>query len=502
MEDEMCSLLKNNTWVLVKNPQGQKLIDCKWIFKIKEGEGGDKNVRYKARLVAKGFTQKEGVDYTEIFSPVVKYTTIRCLLALVAHFNWELDQLDVKTAFLYGDLEEEIYMKQPVGFEKGNSEKVVCLLKKSLYGLKQAPRQWYKRFDSFVLKLGFQRSNYDTCLYCRGNGGKNSLYLVLYVDNMLLASYDKSEIDFIKQKLKSEFEMKDLGAAKKILGIQIYRDKDKNMLFLNHHDYVIKILRKFNMFDCKPVTLPLANHFKLSSDFCPKTDEEFDRMSKIPYANVIGSVMYLMVCTRPDLAFSISILSRFMSNPGEEHWNALKWLLRYLKGTSNFGLMFKMNKEGVTLKGFTDSDFAGDRDNRKSTSSYFFTLCGTVISWKSQLQKIVALSSTEAEYIAASDAFKEGIWLSGLLKELGFVDENAILYSDNQSAIHLSKNPMFHDRTKHIDIRYHFIRDIISKGIMTIGKVATQFNPSDMGTKIIPLNKFQNCLKLLSIDTV
>lgn len=280
---------------------------------------------------------------------------------------------------------------------------------------------------------------------------------------MLLASYNKTEIDDIKCMLKSEFDMKDLGQAKKILGMQILRNRDKDMLILHQHDYVVKLLKRFNMFESKPVTLPLSNQFKLSSDLCPKIDEEFDRMSHVPYANVIGSVMYLMVCTRPDLAHGISILSRFMGNPGEEHWNALKWLLRYLKGTLDLGLVFKFDKRGIMLKGFTDSDFAGDRDNRKSTSAYFFTLCNIAISWKSQLQKIVALSSTEAKYIAASDAVKEGIWLGRLLNELSFVDENAILYSDNQSTIHLSKNPMFHDRTKHIDIKYHFIRDIISK---------------------------------------
>jgi len=324
MDDEMNSLLKNKTWELVKRPKGQKLIECKWIFKIKEGEGGNDSVRYKARLVAKGFTQKEGVDYTEIFSPVVKYTTIRCILALVVQFKWELDQLDVKTAILYGDLDEKIYMRQPVGFVNGNPENVVCLLKKSLYGLKQAPRQLYKTFDTFVLKHGFQRSNYDVCLYYKGDGGKNSLYLVLYVDDMLLASCNKTEIDDIKCMLKSEFDMKDLGQAKKILDMQILRDRNKDMLFLYRHDYIVKLLKRFNMFEWKPVTLPLSNHFKLSSDFCPKTDEDYDRMSKVPYANVIGSIMYLMVCTRPDLAHSISILSRFMGNPSEEHWNALK----------------------------------------------------------------------------------------------------------------------------------------------------------------------------------
>lgn len=499
MKEEMDSLMKNKTWVLVDRTDNQKVIDCKWIYKIKQGDSDSEVKRYKARLVAKGFTQKEGIDYNEIFSPVAKYTSIRILLALTAHFNWELDQLDVKTAFLNGDLFETIYMNQPEGFvEKSKADKV-CLLKKSLYGLKQAPRQWYIKFNTFVQKLGFARSKYDSCFFFKGSGGPESVYLLLYVDDMLLACHDRSEIDSIKSKLKSEFEMKDLGEAKRILGMEITRDRNNCILQLRQCSYVKKILEKFSLLECKPVSLPIANHFKLTSDQSPKTEDELYRMQNVPYANTIGSIMYLMVCTRPDLAHSISILSRFMSNPGETHWLAVKWMLRYLKGSSSLGLEFKRSKEGIKLKGYTDSDFAGDVDNRRSTSSYIFTLCDGCISWKSQLQKLVALSSTEAEYIAACDAVKESIWLKGLLNEISFANDSVDIYTDNQSAIHLSKNPVYHDRTKHIDIKFHFVRSMTESGLISLVKIPTEFNPSDMGTKVLPSNKFQNCLKILNI---
>lgn len=501
MKDEMLSLEKNNTWVLVNKPKGAKVIDCKWIYKVKEGDPKDDSVRFKARLVAKGFNQREGIDYNEIFSPVVKYTSIRILLSIVSQYDFELEQLDVKTAFLHGNLDEKIFMSQPKGFEQKGKENWVCYLKKSLYGLKQAPRQWYIRFDTFIKSLDFNRSEYDPCFYYKGKGGPNSYYLLLYVDDMLLAGYDANEIKNIKQRLKQEFEMKDLGCAKRILGMEIKRNRSNQTLFLTQQTYILKMLTRFSMNEAKVVTLPLASHFKFSVEQCPKSEFERSRMDKIPYANAIGSVMYVMVCTRPDLAFAISTLSRYMSNPGEYHWEALKWLLKYLKGTSDLGLMFCKGETEIQLKGFVDSDFAGNCDNRKSTSAYVFTVNNACVSWKSQLQKIVALSTTEAEYIAASDAVKEGIWLKNLLDEIGFSGNDATVYSDSQSAIHLSRNPVFHDRTKHIDVKFHFIRDIIEKEIIKIEKISTKCNPADMGTKILPLYKFKDCLNLLNIIT-
>lgn len=251
MGEEMSSLNKNHTWELVPRPKDKSIVGCKWIFKIKEGTSEKEPIRFKARLVAKGFTQKEGIYYNEIFSPVVKYTTIRVMLAFVAYFDWELEQLDVKTAFLHGDLDEKIYMSQPKGFEDKAKPDFVCFLKKSLYGLKQSPRQWYKRFDSFVKSIGFKRSDFDHCLYFQHKNKDECVFLLLYVDDMLLIGPDVKRINNIKSVLGGEFDMKDLGIAKRILGMEIIRDRSNSMLFLHQTSYVLKILKRFSMHESK-----------------------------------------------------------------------------------------------------------------------------------------------------------------------------------------------------------------------------------------------------------
>ncbi|KAL5549510.1 hypothetical protein UlMin_004741 [Ulmus minor] len=250
----------------------------------------------------------------------------------------------------------------------------------------------------------------------------------------------------------------------------------------------------------KPTSIPISGQFKFSSEQCPKTEEEKEDMINVPYSSAVGSIMYTMICTRPDVAYGISLLSRFMSNPGREHWEGIKWLLRYLLSSSDVGLMFKSCKEGAILKGYVDSDFAGDKDKRRSTTSYIFTLCDCCVSWKSQLQSIVTLSTTEAEYIATTEAMKEAIWLKGLLKELKLLKGEVNVYSDSQSSIFLCKNPVFHDRTKHIDVKYHFIRDVVSQGIINLQKIPSEFNPADMGTKVLPVSRFKECLNSLNIE--
>ncbi|GAB2294239.1 hypothetical protein Dimus_038287 [Dionaea muscipula] len=389
-------------------------------------------------------------------------------------------------------------MNQPEGYVDNQHKDYVCKLIKSLYGLKQAPRQWYKRFDTFVTAIGFKRSSFDVCLYYASTA-ECPIYLLLYVDDMLLISKSKQKISDLKQKLSSEFDMKDLGNARKILGIEIERDRKNYKLKLHQSSYVKKVCSKFNVINCKPVSMPLAGHFILNKEQSPKTDSEKLKMENIPYLNAIGSVMFSMISTRPDLSFSISLLSRYMSNPGIDHWVALKWLLRYLNSSISVGLLFGKWTNSLDLAAFVDSDYAGDRDSRKSTTSYVVTLAGNCISWKSQLQPLVALSSTEAEYIAITDCFKEAIWIQGLLKEISVLDRNCTVYTDSQSALHLCKNPVHHERTKHVDVRFHFVRDIIAAGTLDISKVPTEDNPADMGTKIVTYGKFRHCLELLHI---
>ncbi|KAL5839560.1 hypothetical protein ACOSQ4_012168 [Xanthoceras sorbifolium] len=488
MRDEMDSLMSNQTWELAELPPGKKALHNKWVFRIKEEHNGNK--RYKARMVVKGFQQKEGIDYNEIFSPVVKLTTIRLVLKIVAAENLHLEQLDVKTAFLHGDLEEEIYMRQPEGFKEAGKENLVCRLKKSLYGLKQAPRQWYKKFDSFMSSSGFTRCQADHCCYIK-RFDNSFIILLLYVDDMLVAGSDMQEIMNLKRELSKQFAMKDLGAAKQILGMRIKRDTKSETLLLSQAEYIKKVLSRFNMQDAKPVSTPLGVHFRLSKEQSPKTEEERTHMAKVPYASAIGSLMYAMVCTRPDIAQAVGAVSRYMNNPGKIHWEAVKWILRYLRGTTNKTLCFKGGD--TTLTGYVDADLAGNVDIRKSTTGYVYTLGGTAVSWVSQLQKIVALSTTEAEYVAVTEASKEMVWLQNFLEELGKKQEDNVLYCDSQSAIHLAKNPSFHSRTKHIQLRYHFIRSLLEDGILKLEKISGAQNPADMLTKTVTTDKLKLC---------
>ncbi|KAG8481596.1 hypothetical protein CXB51_026522 [Gossypium anomalum] len=381
MQEEMESLHKNKTWDLVKLPKGKKTVRCKWVFKKKEGTPGVEEPKYKARLVAKGYSQVPGVDFTDVFSPVVKHSSIRALLGIVTMHDLELEQLDVKTAFLHGELEEDIYMQQPEGFTVSKKEDYVCLLKKSLYGLKQSPRQWYKRFDSFMTSHDFKRSSFDSCVYFKKNNDGSFVYLLLYVDDMLIAAKDKGEIRKVKAQLSEEFEMKDLEPAKKILGMEILRDRKTSKLYLSQKGYIEKLLCRFNMRSAKPVSTPLAAHFRLSSALSPQSDDEIEYMSHVPYSSAVGSLMYAMVCSRPDLSYAVSAFGR--------------------------------TKDGVI--GYVDADFAGDLDRRRSLTGYVFTIGGCAISWKATLQTTVALSTTEAEYMAITEACKEAIWLKGSL---------------------------------------------------------------------------------------
>ncbi|KAE8723109.1 Retrovirus-related Pol polyprotein from transposon TNT 1-94 [Hibiscus syriacus] len=453
MKDEMDSLMSNQTWELTELPPGKKALHNKWIYRIKEEHDGSK--RYKARLVVKGFQQKEGIDYNEIFSPVVKLSTIILVLKIVAAENLHLEQL-----------------------------------KKSLYGLKQAPRQWYKKFDSFMGSSGFTRCQADHCYYIK-RFDNSFIILLLYVDDMLVAGSNMQEIINLKQKLSKQFAMKDLGAAKQILGMRIKRDTKSGTLMLSQAEYINKVLSRFNMQDAKPVSTPLGVHFRLSKEQSPKTEEERAHMVKVPYASAIRSMMYAMVCTIPDIAQAVGAVSRYMNNPGKVHWEAVKWILRYLRGTTNKALCFK--GRDTILTDYVDADLAGNVDIRRSTTGYVYTLGGTAMSWVSQLQKIVALSTTEAEYVAVTEANKEMVWLQSFLEELGKKQENNILYCDSQSVIHLAKNPSFHSRTKHIQLRYHFIRSLLEDGILKLEKISEAQNPADMLTKTVTTDKLKLC---------
>jgi hypothetical protein len=413
--------------------------------------------KFKARFVARGFSQKEGVDYEETFAPVARYTSIRAVMSLVSFMGWRIHQMDVKTTFLNGIIEEEVYIEQPQGFEVNGKESHVCRLKKALYGLKQAPRAWYSRIDGYLQSMGFTKSEADPNLYYIFVG-TDLLILVLYVDDLFLTGAEKL-IAGCKADMAVEFEMKDIGMMHYFLGLEVWQRPGE--IFLGQGKYAVEILKRFWMEDCKPMATPMITNLK------KVTTSDSELVDPMLYRQLIGSLMYL-VNTRPDICFAVNTLSQFMVEPRQEHWVATKHVLRYLRGTMEYGLRYLGDGE-VKLQGYTDSDWAGSATDRKSTSGCCFSLGSTMISWFSRKQTFVALSSAEAEYMAASTASCEAIWLRKLLA--GLFDQEldpTVIYCDNQSCIKLSENPVFHDRSKHIEIRYHFIRDKIQKGAVKL----------------------------------
>ncbi|KAK1649198.1 hypothetical protein QYE76_067003 [Lolium multiflorum] len=466
MKSEMGSMYDNKVWTLVDLPDSRKAVENKWIFKRKTDADGNITV-YKARLVAKGFRQIQGVDYDETFSPVAKLKSVRILLAIAAFFDYEIWQMDVKTAFLNGDIEEELYMVQPKGFVDPKNADKVCKLQRSIYGLKQASRSWNLRFDRVIKDFGFIRTHGEACIYKKVSGSSVA-FLILYVDDILLIGNDIELLGSIKGYLNKSFSMKDLGEAAYILGIKIYRDRSRRLIGLSQSTYLDKILKKFRMDESKKGFLPMLPGKVLSKTQGPATADERERMSKIPYASAVGSIMYAMLCTRPDIAHAVSLTSRYQSDPGMEHWTTVKNILKYLKRTKDMFLCYGGDQE-LVVTSYTDASWNTDPDDSKSQSGYVFILNGAAVSWSSSKQCTVAKSSTESEYIAASEASSEAVWMKRFIVELGVVPsalDPLVIYCDNTGAIANAKEPRSHKKLKHIKLRFHSIREYIEDGEM------------------------------------
>ncbi|GJV87096.1 retrotransposon protein, putative, ty1-copia subclass [Tanacetum coccineum] len=442
MNVEMQSMKDNDVWVLVELPPNARTVGSKWLFKKKTDMDGAIYV-FKARLVAKGFTQTYRVDYEETFSPVANIRAIRILIAIAAYYDYEIWQVDVKTAFLNGHLSEEVYMEQPEGFVNPKYPNHVCKLKRSIYGLKQASRQWNKRFDDEIKKFGFTQNPDEPCVYLKASGSYVAI-LILYVDDILLMGNNIPMLQDVKSYLGRSFAMKDLGDAAYILGIKIYRDRSKRLIGLNQSAYIEKILKRFYMENSKRGTIPMQEKLKLSKSQGASTPAEKQRMQNIPYASAIGSIMYAVRCTRPDVAFAQNMTSRFQQNPGEEHWTAVKNILKYLRNTKDMFLVYGGNlKRQLRVSCYTDAGYLTDADNLKSQTGYVFVLNGGAVDWKSTKQSIFATSSTDAEYIAAFDASKEAVWIRKFISGLGIVptiEEPISMYCDNTGAIAIAKD--------------------------------------------------------------
>jgi hypothetical protein len=390
MDSEIEAIEKNETWELTDLPSDAKKIGVKWIYKIKYNEQG-KIEKYKARLVAKGYTQQHGIDYNEVFAPVARWDTIRTILALAALKNWYVFQLDVKSAFLHGELDEDIYVEQPLGYQKDRNK--VYKLKKSLYGLKQAPRAWYSKIEAYFCHEGFLKCPHEHTLFVKYFTDNKVLIVSLYVDDLIFTGNDEKVFADFKHSMKNNFAMTDLGRMKYFLGVEV--KQDEKGIYINQQKYALEILKRFGLSECNSVCNPLVPGCKL------KKDESGKASDSTKYKHMVGSLMYLLA-TRPDLAFSVCLVARYMERPTEIHVAAVKRIMRYLKGTVNYGLVYDRNSSNE-LVGWSDSDYAGDADDRKSTSGYVFMIGERTISWSSKKQPIVTLSTTEAEFIAAAN---------------------------------------------------------------------------------------------------
>lgn len=491
MNEEIKSMKDNAVWEIVPLPEGVKPVGCKWVYKTKRDPLGNVE-RYKARLVAKGFTQREGIDFKETFSPVSTKDSLRLIMALVAHFDLELHQMDVKTAFLNGDVEETIYMVQPQGFDSNESENLVCKLRKSIYGLKQASRQWYRKFHEVVLSFGFEANAVDDCVYHKFCGSK-FIFLILYVDDILLASSDVKLLRDTKAFLSQHFEMKDLGEASFVLGIQIHRDRSRGILGLSQKSYIDKVLQRFGMQNCRPHDTPVSKGDKFSLSQCPLNEIESKFMEDIPYASAVGSLMYLQVCTRPDIAFIVGMLGRYLSNPGQKHWVAAKRVMRYLQRTKDLMLTYRRS-DNIEIIGYSDSDFAGCQDSRKSTTGYIFLLAGGAIAWKSAKQTLIASSTMEAEFVACYEASNQAIWLRNFisgLRVVGRVDRPLRLFCDNNAAVLYSNNNRSSSKSRHIDIKFLVVKERVQSGSVSIEHIGTDFMVADPLTKALTPRVFQ-----------
>jgi transposase InsO family protein len=495
---EMESHKSNGTWELIDLPPGAKTIGSGWVFRLKRNADGSIE-RYKARLVAKGYSQRPGFDYTEVFAPTFRYAAIRTIIALAAVNNLHLRSVDISHAFLNGDLEETIYMRQAEGFHMGSSNQVYRL-RKSLYGLKQAARQWNKKLHDTLCNMGFKRLESDRSIYIFLRGDVR-IIIPIFIDDITFASSNSAAIDSTVKELSSHFKLRDLGPTSFLLGIEIIRNHEKRQISLSQRQYIIDALDRFNMSDCNPIGTPMDPGAHLSSSMSPQSPEEQKVMDKIPYLSAVGTLQYLATSTRPDISFAVGVLARFNCNPGIQHWSAVKHLFRYLKGTLDYKLVYGPTDSSELFITYTDADHGGNLDNGRSTGGYAIVIGGGAVSWSSRLQPIVALSTTEAEYVAATEAGKELIWMRNLLNEFGYTHTSAShLLIDNNSAVTVSKNPEHHGRMKHLDLRFFWLRDNVEAGLITPIHIPTTLQAADIFTKPLKRQKIDVCLGLLGIQ--
>ncbi|KAJ9509426.1 hypothetical protein QJQ45_001869 [Haematococcus lacustris] len=489
MDAEMASQHANQTWVLVSRQPGMSVLPGRWVLKVKWGSDGS-IVKYKARWVVKGFRQRDGVDYFEdaVFAPVVMHTTQRLIFALAVQRGWGLWQIDFKTAFLNSkltDSDPQIFVEQPEGYEVGRG--LVCQLQRTVYGLKQAPRAWYLCLREQLEQIGFRASAADPSLFSLRTSSGSAVHMLVYVDDCILASADEAAVQEVKQQLQQAFDVHDLGQAADFLGMRIAFDRAAGILRLTQQQYIEQLLQRFGLAECNPRQLPLSPGTQLL-----KQGEQLSEQHTLRYRELVGGLLWLSTCTRPDIAFAVGQLTRYMQAPTREHEQAAQGVLRYLRGTAGQGLVFRGSCSGE-LVGFCDSDYASCKQSRRSTTGYVFILSGATVSVRSKLQTTVATSTTEAEYQAAADATREALFLRKLLHELCAVTGPIPILCDSQGAVALVKNPVESQRSKHIAVMHHMARERVWRGEVEFSYCPTADMVADALTKALPGPKFVSC---------
>ncbi|KAK2402513.1 putative mitochondrial protein [Trifolium repens] len=487
MQEELNQFERSEVWDLVPRPEDVNVIGTKWVYKNKSDENGTVT-RNKARLVAQGYTQIEGLDFDETFAPVARLESIRLLLGVACILKFKLYQMDVKSAFLNGYLQEEVYVEQPKGFVDPEHPNYVYKLKKALYGLKQAPRAWYERLTQFLEEQGYRKGGSDKTLFVKQEKGK-FIIAQIYVDDIVFGGMSDAMVQHFVQQMQSEFEMSLVGELTYFLGLQIKQMDDT--IFISQSKYARNIIKKFGMDNATHKRTPAPTHLKLTKD------EKGISVDQSLYRSMIGSLLYL-TASRPDITYAVGVCARYQADPKVSHLTQVKRILKYVNGTSDYGIMYS-HCENSTLYGYCDADWAGSADDRKSTSGGCFFLGTNLISWFSKKQNCVALSTAEAEYVAAGSSCSQLVWMKQMLKEYDVEQDALTLYCDNMSAINISKNPVQHSKTKHIDIRHHYIRDLVENKIVVLEHVGTKEQIADIFTKALDAVQFENLRGKLGI---
>ena len=500
--DEVKAHLENGTWSLVRLPRGKRAIGSRWVFKIKRKADGSID-KYKGRIVAKGYAQREGIDYTETFAPTARFGALRTVLALAAMEDWELESVDISTAFLNGDIDAEVYMQKPEGVEFPGfegSEWVLQLLK-GLYGIKQGPRIWSKKLHTSLTSIGFQRLESDHSVFIYERDGVK-MVVPVHVDDLVLASASKEAIKRVKDELRSRFKIHEQGPTSFLLGVKVDRDRQNRTISLSQPAYVDSILETYRMHGCNPERTPMSEKARLSSTMSPVSNEDKEDMKKVPYREALGKLLYLSIATRPDISYAVGVLCRFSENPGREHWAALKRVIRYLKGTREFKLTYgpaRATKDPFVT--YADADLGGNIDNSRSTSGFAINVGGGAVLWSSRLQRHTSLSSTESEYTTASATGCEIVWMREFLDEIGYdISTPSTLFVDNNSAILVAKNPEHQSTMKHVNRSYHWIREKVAEGEIKVIHIPGSDNPADIFTKPLGHAKFTKFREMLGLS--